>query len=381
MRIIINTAVLRFGGAVQVALSFINECIKFNENEYHVFVGPGIRKSLRKDVFPDNFYFYDFDFGPVNIIKTFKVTSQLKKFEKIINPDCVVTTSGPSYWNSKAPQLMGFNLPLYLYYDSPYFNLISSYKKFRLTFKKRIQYYYFKRDANSYIVQTDDVNKRLRKDLDAVKVFTVSNTYNNFFIDQHTFINKLPPSSNNGEIRLLTLTSYYRHKNIEIIPAICDELKKRAYNNIKFILTIDNKNYDRIFRKDYGNNVINIGSVKPEECPSLYKECDFMFLPTLAECFSASYPEAMIMKKPIITTDLSFARDICKDAALYFEALNPVSAANKIEKLINDKQLQKKLIKNGLKRLRDFNSPQERALKILKICHSMINEETENFNI
>ena len=55
------------------------------------------------------------------------------------------------------------------------------------------------------------------------------------------------------------------------------------------------------------NRIINVGPIKSAECPSLYSECDIMFFSTLLECFSASYAEAMIMKKPIITTDMGFA--------------------------------------------------------------------------
>ncbi len=41
-------------------------------------------------------------------------------------------------------------------------------------------------------------------------------------------------------------------------------------------------------------------------------------MPTLLECFSASYLEAMYMKKIIFTSDLPFAHTVCKDAAFYF---------------------------------------------------------------
>lgn len=50
-----------------------------------------------------------------------------------------------------------------------------------------------------------------------------------------------------------------------------------------------------------------------------------MFLPTLLECFSASYPEAGFMKVPIFTSDLSFAKTICGEGAFYF---NPMDCKN-----------------------------------------------------
>ena len=47
--------------------------------------------------------------------------------------------------------------------------------------------------------------------------------------------------------------------------------------------------------------LLAVGGVDIRECPSLYEQCDFMFLPTLLECFSASYAEAMKMRRPILT--------------------------------------------------------------------------------
>ena len=118
--------------------------------------------------------------------------------------------------------------------------------------------------------------------------------------------------------------------------------------------------------------------MRNEEDPSLYKECDAMFLPSLLECFSASYPEAMAMEKPIVTTDQGFARSICGDAALYYSPVDPVDAANKISRLIREPKLQKQLIENGKIRLKTFPTPEERAKEYLRICEEMHLNGTKN---
>lgn len=38
-------------------------------------------------------------------------------------------------------------------------------------------------------------------------------------------------------------------------------------------------------------------------------------MPSLLECFTATYPEAMRMERPIVTTDLAFAQGLCGEAA------------------------------------------------------------------
>jgi glycosyltransferase involved in cell wall biosynthesis len=112
----------------------------------------------------------------------------------------------------------------------------------------------------------------------------------------------------------------------------------------------------------------NIGPLSPEACPSLYNECDALFLPTLAECFSASYPEAMMMEKPIITTDLGFAKSICGKAALYFKPKDATSAASCIIQLLEDESLQNGLIQEGREQLNKFDAPKTRAKKYLEWC-------------
>ena len=366
MKLVINTAHQRFGGAIQVALSFINECVSITENEYHIWVGQGLKKLIVKKDFPDNFYFYDFDFGVIDFKAISLIQKKLSKLEDEINPEVIMSTSGPSYFHSKAPQIIGYNLPLYIYPESPFVQDLSLKAKIKLSLKKKAHFYYFKRDAVAYVTQTNDVRDRVKQALKTENVYTVTNTARSYYKGWKTFSNKLPEKKP-GVYRFITVSSFYKHKNLEIIPAILQELQALGKSNVEFVLTL--KNTD--FRNHIGEhpNIINVGPVSPQECPSLYNECDALFLPTLAECFSASYPEAMIMSKPIITTNLGFAKSICNDAALYFEPKNAKSAAREIKKLIGDKELQKRLQDRGKDQLKTFDSSKERAEKYLHLCN------------
>ena len=121
--------------------------------------------------------------------------------------------------------------------------------------------------------------------------------------------------------------------------------------------------------------IYNVGRLSPLNAPHLYEEVDYMFLPTLLECFSASYVEAMAMKVPILTSDLSFARTVCGDAALYFDPLDPVSIAKKIEGLIRSKAMRQELISAGQVRVTQFNNAQQRALAYLAKCMNLSGEK------
>lgn len=373
MRLLINSAHIRFGGAFQVSISVIKECIKFPENEYHIVLSKNLSNKIDRKQFPSNFNFYVLDFGDISFFKSFKINQTLKKLENKIMPDVVFSNSGPTYFNSKAPQVVGFNLPLYIYPETPFFHRFSLIKWASFLLKKRIQEFFFKRDAIAYVVQTDDVNQRVRKFLNTTKVYTVTNNYNQFFEIAVEKNSKLLPSRvNNDEFRFVTISSYYSHKDLELIPKISKYLKSKGIFNVKFILTMNNQTFIEKLEKE--ENVINIGPISPDLCPQLYFESDGLFLPTLAECFSANYAEAMIMQKPIITTDLGFARSICGSAALYFKPSSTVEAGNAIENLINNKALQDQLKVNGLKELDKFDSAFTRTKKYLEICKNYSKE-------
>lgn len=369
MKIVINTSHQRFGGAIQVALSFIYECRNFPQNDYYVWVGEGVANTLKEDEFPSNFHFEYFNFGRITLAKTFMINKTLRKVEKRIKPDVIIATSGPSYFHSIAPQILGYNIPLYIYSESPFLQKLSLYRQMRRLGKRFFHFYFFKRDAKALVVQTDDVNKRVRKALGIKNVYTVSNTANNFYQNWKPYDWQFPKNKN--VFRFITITSFYGHKNLDIIPAILDQLYKQGVKDVEFVLTL--KKEDFLSHIGSHNGIINVGPVKPYLCPSLYAECDALFLPTLAECFSASYPEAMIMERPIVTTDLGFARSICGEAALFYEANNAKAAADQIVRIIKDKELQNDLIRKGKEQLKTFDSPQDRARKYLEICEKYAN--------
>ena len=136
---------------------------------------------------------------------------------------------------------------------------------------------------------------------------------------------------------------------------------------IRFHLTINEKDYKRVF-DGQEQSVKNHGHVLTKDCPDLYNDCDAMFLPSHLECFSAFYPEAMKMKRPILTSDLSFATIVCGDVALYFDNLNAKDISEKIKSLFHSKTLYDALKARGVERLLSFSDSRQQALKYLETC-------------
>ena len=202
---------------------------------------------------------------------------------------------------------------------------------------------------------------------------TVSNTYGSQYDTIQSDYRQQLPKKGKDEYRFLLLSGYYKHKNIEIINEICAQLINIEYDkHIRFVLTLPQNEFHQVIKSEYHHIVYNVGPQKPTNCPGLYKECDAIFLPTLLECFSATYAEAMKMEVPIITTDLGFAHSVCGKAALYFKPGNADDATTQIVKLYQNKTLQAELVALGKEEMKKFNTAAQRAQKYIAICQKIL---------
>ncbi|MCW3159869.1 glycosyltransferase [Chryseobacterium oryctis] len=375
MNLVINTTTLSGTGVTQVAVSFIYECIGFPENIYHVFLSKTVSKEIDVYDFPDNFHFYQFENHPLYGLKGFSVRKQLRKLEKLINPDIVFSVFGPSCWTPQTKHVTGFANSYYVYPESPFFKKISFKDVLRINLMKIAHRFFLKRNGKYFICETDDMSKRLSAFLDISKsdIFTVSNTYNRYFEENAISSKKhLLPVPEENEYRFLSLASFDIHKNLTIINEIVPILNDRKLGkNVKFVLTVDPDKYERYFSDEAKAKIINLGRVDVKDCPQLYSECNALFLPTLIESFSANYPEAMKMGVPILTSHYSFAKSICENAALYFDPLDAKDIQSKIEDIITNENLSELLIENGKQRIKAFGNAEIRAKRYLDVFKSI----------
>jgi glycosyltransferase involved in cell wall biosynthesis len=157
--------------------------------------------------------------------------------------------------------------------------------------------------------------------------------------------------------KLLCLSAYYSHKNLEIVLPVARLLRDRDIG-AQIILTIGAEQHpaakqllDAIAREDLAAHVHNVGPVAMTEVPSLYQHTDALFLPTLLESFSGTYVEAMFHRRPILTSDFAFAHGVCGDAAIYVDPHDPAAIVDAIALLKDDAALQVDLARRGEARL------------------------------
>ncbi len=161
-----------------------------------------------------------------------------------------------------------------------------------------------------------------------------------------------------GKKTLLYLTRYYKHKNIEILLQLVGSYRENLQDYV-FVLTIspqDSKASASILRMieadpNLRSTIHNVGYLPQHQLPAWLSCAYAMVMPTLLESFSGSYIEAMQYRVPILTSDRDFAHDVCGNAALYFDPLDPNDILRAIECLPEQRNA---LVQRGQDRLRSF---------------------------
>ncbi len=363
MIFLINASNLRQGGGVQVAQSVCSQLKRFREHRFVIVLSELIDDT--KIEFGDNAVVLK------HVIKHDLKTiftgrdSYLDKLVEVNHVDAVLSIFGPSIWRPKVPHLCGFARAQLVLTDSPYYQ--------RLTFKERFTYmiwkWLFKKCSVIFYTENEYISKMLPKIFGDVEVFTVTNYYNQVF-DMPESWEKSRQLPRFEGVTCLSVSNYYRHKNFDILVDAVRYLKDAHSDfKVRFVLTFDEG--EMPVPDDVKDAFLYIGKVGVDECPYLYEQADVMFMPTLMECFTATYPEAMRMEVPIVTTDLEFARGLCGDAACYYSAVDAKAAAEAIYKVATDEACRSQLIASGKVQLKKFDNYEQRAEKLIGILEEI----------
>lgn len=122
--------------------------------------------------------------------------------------------------------------------------------------------------------------------------------------------------------------------------------------------------YLKVIRSlDLDNNVRLLGRVKQDVMMSIYPSMDLMIFPSSCESFGFPLAEAMASGLPILARDLPICREICGDAAVYFDPDDVEASVNALE-----------LLADPLERSRRSASSRNRAAVFLRSWRQYANE-------
>lgn len=378
MKILVNTISTKkiTGGAFQIAQNFLLKSLEHSDIEWLYVASQDVDDAIgyKFEELKGKRYFV-FPTQPDYKGSYLEVKKKLAKLEADLVPDLIYTITAPCYFKFITPEVMRFT--------NPWVTHPNKYSWSVLTLKEKIWCYLYvlnqkrlMKVAHYFITQTETCAKgicritgepnwhvKVVKNVLPCSFKSVDNT----------------PIREDEWINIAAVGAPMPHKNFDIIPDVLHELENIGISNVRFHLTIalDSIEAQQLDAKlnEYGyrNRLVNHGRMTQKDLGEMYRRCQFCFLPTLLEVFSASTVEAMYFHLPIVATDFPFNSEILEDSCLYYEPKNAKAAADQFANLIGDSQLQDILKAKMEKRLAiyddydvHFNTIKEFLINIAK---------------
>jgi glycosyltransferase involved in cell wall biosynthesis len=273
---------------------------------------------------------------------------------------------------SRLPQIYCFDWPYAVYPQS------IAWQRLDLAgyISRKVKLFVFKRylpHATKVVAQSPTMDQKLRS------IYGLDNTVvipNAVSLENLSGGDRIDFGLPTDKKKLLCLTHYYPHKNIEVLIPLAQRIRDRGLP-ICVITTIaaTQHNYARRFlrnikRRGLQDVLINLGPITMANVPSLYEQSDALFMPTLLESFSGTYVEAMFHRKSIFTSRLDFAEDVCGDAAFYFDPTDEDSILEAILRAFQNEDLRREKIDLGsdrLKRMLSWNEVFYRLQELVEL--------------
>lgn len=369
MNVLINFSTLKKGGGQNVALNFIKSFFETDSESgvdkyfFLVVKDTEIHKLLNQYEVSKIF------FSPSNPIKRlFFESLRLNRYLSEENIDIIYTYFGYAHISPKYIQITG-SADSNIYY--PEIDFWKGYNYFIKAFKKIVDSYrkYGLKKSHGIIFENPELERRYKELFNPNKT-TITILPSVSLAD--TNIEFKLPEINKKAFKGLFLCGWHLNKNIMLIPKIAKEFKDNSID-YHFILTAPedysflHKEFLNLCKTFKVENMISIvGNVRKEQLKSLYQQMDFIFLLSKLESFSNNIIESYFFRVPLVVSDEPWARQLCKDAAIYVDRDNPKSIYNEVIKIINDNNELAKLLEKGDNNLKNYPTLNNKTIQELE---------------
>lgn len=345
MKILINTISTKkyAGGAFQISQNFMLRSLEDEDVEWYYITSQDVDDAVgEKFAHLKGTKYFVFPTQPDFRGSYRRVKKELAELEVMINPDVVYSVTAPSYFTFKTKEVMRFT--------NPWVTHPNKYAWSVLSFKEKVFYFLYglnqrrmMRAAHYFITQTETCAKGICRVTgeSSTHVKVVSNVLPAIF-------NQLDnsPIRENEYINIACVGAATPHKNFDLIPDVLLAFKQQGYNNVRIHMTLPKEEpvftviQKKLNRYGIYEMLVNHGRLDQKSLGEMYRRCQFCYLPTLLEVFSASTVEAMYYGLPIVATNFDFNSDILEDSCLYYEPKNANDAVRQFVRLISNENLQ-----------------------------------------
>lgn len=155
---------------------------------------------------------------------------------------------------------------------------------------------------------------------------------------------------------LLYPAALWPHKNHERLLHALRLIRDRGMSLVLTgpVLDQGDRLHRLVARQGLGQRVRHLGFVGRDALAALYRRARATIIPSLYEGFGAPPLEAMACGCPVAASGRGSLAEICGDAALTFDPLEPRSIATAIDRIVRDETLRTALRKAGARRCTEF---------------------------
>jgi glycosyltransferase involved in cell wall biosynthesis len=162
-------------------------------------------------------------------------------------------------------------------------------------------------------------------------------------VDKSLTVDKIHSKKSND---ILHVGNLYPHKNMDRLLAAMQILVEKKID--MRLLIVGRKDYfykkfsDKVKANGLDDLIIFKGEVSDKELSELYQSVAATIVPSLMEGFGLPALEAMANRCLILSSDIPSLKEVCKDAAIYFEPLDAKDIAQKITDTLEMSESDKK---------------------------------------
>jgi glycosyltransferase involved in cell wall biosynthesis len=309
--------------------------------------------------------------GNSGLTRLLWVDFQLQKRLKEINPDALFSFANIGPVKPSVPQVVFVQQTnAFLKEGIPRNDFLM---RLRMKFIKKKILAGAKR-SNAVIVQTETMRKRMLMDAPQLndRIHVIPSGFRTPSLHPVIRPEKKVLIGNSSHPRLIYVSHPAPHKNHKTLMDAM-HLIATKYPLVTLFLTVDieAQNSRKLSEKKYfaytrpikefysrsrlKKNIVFLGWLTPDEVEYALKSSDLMVFPSLSESFGLGLVEAFAAGCPVVASNLTYARDVGGDAALYFDPKSPLSISETVADALESDGLRKTLKERGLERSRSYS--------------------------
>lgn len=379
-RLLINASTCVVGGGVQVAVGFLHHLHSRLENlgwETVVLASPAVHEQCAELPGRPGWRLVPISPSPASPLRGAVSRRAIRGLVAEFRPEACFTVFGPSYVRLGIPEFSGFADPSVICPNRHYLRNHSLMGKMRTRLTAWIKARALSR-VERFWVETETARRGLaaRLGIPEDRIEVIPNVVNALFVP-------LPGDPAPGRMRFLHLSAHYPHKNHAFLLPVAEALRRLHPDlDFEFVVTLpeDGRPWAELMRsfraRGLGDRVRTLGRLGVRECAAAYRDCHVVFHPSLLEVFSATYLEAFAAGRPVVATDLGFAREACGDAALFFDPASADDAAQSLHLAATAPLIRRRLLEAGARRRDGAMTAAEKNERLIRAVNEFMSART-----